>query len=249
MASSNDLPNERQEDEIPANWIEAAGRLPATGSPLDPAEEPPIREASVREASVREAATFADANAPQNFEPGLATDLKEEFVALYQGFVRVTGGSTAAYQVPKRFGMGPLMGMMLLYSLIFAGLRWGNAPHWVYLFLGLLGVVIGFGQMQGQSNPRFSSILTGAVALPGCMMAYLLFIGLLQGGLSVADFLGGVCASIGLFFAGAFVGYLVGTVLAGVFLVGDQAEQAFYRWTGQTVADVSDHDVSHRAPA
>lgn len=224
MSSANDRTNERQEDDVPLNWIEAA--------------EPPIREA-----------TSADAHAPPGPDPGLATDLKEELAALYQGFARMTGGSTAAYQVPRRFGMGPLMGMMLLYSLIFAGLRWGGAPHWVYLFLGLLGVVIGFGQMQGQSSPRLSSVLTGAIALPGCLMAYMLFLGLVRGGLGMGDLIGTACASIGLFFAGGFVGYLVGTVLAGVFLVGDQAEQAFYRWTGQTVAEVGDHDVSHGAPA
>jgi hypothetical protein len=52
-----------------------------------------------------------------------------------------------------------------------------------------------------------------------------------------------------LIFVGGIVGYIVGTVLAGVFLVGDQAEQAFYRWTGQTTADLGDSDVSHGAPA
>lgn len=226
MSSSSDRPNEREQEDVPATWIESAVEPPIRDDL--PIEEPP------------------PAPVP---DPSLASDLKEEFAALWHAFARLTGRSTAAYQVPKRFGMGPLMGMMLLYSLIFAGLRWGGAPHWTYLFLGLLGVVIGFGQMQGESNPRFSSILTGAVALPGCMLAFMAFVGLMEGRIDPGDLLAGACLSFVMFFVGGIVGYLVGTVLAGVFLVGDQAEQAFYRWTGQSVAEVSDSDVSHGSPA
>lgn len=226
MSSSSEPPNERDGDDVPANWIERA-------------EEPPVREAlPVEEEPPR-----------QEPDPSLASDLKEEFAALWSAFARATGGSTADYQVPKRFGMGPLMGMMVLYSLIFATLRWLDAYPAIYLFLGLLGVVIGFGQMQGESNPRFSSILTGAIALPGCFLAFFLFLGTMQGGVGLWELLGGACVGFVLIFVGGIVGYIVGTVLAGVFLVGDQAEQAFYRWTGQTTADASDSDVSHGAPA
>lgn len=226
MSSSSDPRNERDEDDVPPTWIEQA-------------DEPPVREASAEEASAR--STQPD--------PSLASDLKEEFAALWHAFSRATGGSTADYQVPRRFGMGPLMGMMVLYSLIFAALRWLDAYPVVYLFLGLLGVVIGFGQMQGESNPRFSSIVTGALALPGCFFAFFVFLGFMQGGAGFWELLGGACVGFLLIFVGGVVGYVVGTVLAGVFLVGDQAEQAFYRWTGQTTADVSDSDASHGAPA
>lgn len=226
MSFSSDPPNERDEEDVPATWIERA-------------EEPPVRDALAAEGEPLRAEP----------DPSLASDLKEEIAALWQAFSRTTGRSTADYQVPKRFGMGPLMGMMLLYSVIFAALRWLDAYHVVYLFLGLLGVVIGFGQMQGESNPRFSSILTGAIALPGCFLAFFAFLGFMQGGVGFWELLGGACGAFLLIFVGGIVGYIVGTVLAGVFLVGDQAEQAFYRWTGQTTADVSDSDVSHKAPA
>jgi hypothetical protein len=226
MSFSSDPPNERDEEDVPATWIERTEEPPVRDA-LAAEEEPPRREP----------------------DPSLASDLKEEIAALWQAFSRITGSSTADYQVPKRFGMGPLMGMMLLYSLIFAALRWLDAYHWMYLFLGLLGVVIGFGQMQGESNPRFSSILTGAIALPGCLLAVFVFLGFMQGGVGFWDLLGAACVGFVLIFVGGIVGYVVGTVLAGVFLVGDQAEQAFYRWTGQTAADVSDSDVSHGAPA
>lgn len=228
MSSSGDPSNEREAEDVPTTWIERS-------------EEPPIRDSLPIEGE--------PASPQEEADPSLASDLKEEFAALWQSFSRLTGRSTADYQVPRRFGMGPLMGMMLLYSLIFAGLRWIDAYPWVYLFLGLLGVVIGFGQMQGESNPRFSSILTGAIALPGCMLAFMSFLGYMQGGVGVPELLAMSCVAFVLIFVGGFVGYVVGTVLAGVFLVGDQAEQAFYRWTGQSVAEVSDSDVSHGSHA
>jgi hypothetical protein len=158
MSPSSEPPNEREEEDVPATWIEAAA-------------EPPVREELPTE----------ECFPRQEPDPSLASDLKEEFAALWNAFAQATGGSTADYQVPKRFGMGPLMGMMVLYSLIFAALRWIDAYPAIYLFLGLLGAVIGFGQMQGESNPRFSSILTGAIALPGCFLAFFLFLGYMQG--------------------------------------------------------------------
>lgn len=226
MSSSGDTRNERDGDDVPANWIERA-------------EEPPIREAIPAEEDLHSARP----------DPSLASDLREELAALWNSFAGLTGSSTAEYQVPKRFGIGPLMGMMLLYSLIFAALRWFGAYPWMYLFLGLLGIVIGFGQMQGESNPRFSSILTGAIALPGCFLAFFAFLGFMQGSVGFWELLGGACIGTVLIFVGGLVGYIVGTVLAGVFLVGDRAEQAFYRWTGQTTADIGDNDASHGAPA
>lgn len=218
---------EREREAVPASWIE-------------PVEEPPIRI---------EPESDPESEAQPDREPTVAQDLWEEMAALRRGFGGTRGRSTATYQVPKRFGMGPLMGMMLLYSVIFACLRWANCPAWAYLFLGLLGVVIGFGQMQGQSSPRFSSILTGALALPGFLLAYVLFAFVALGGIGPGELIASFCAAVGLFFLGGFVGYVVGTVLAGVFLVGDQVEQAIYRWTGQKTADFSDGDASHKAPA
>lgn len=126
--------------------------------------------------------------------------------------------SEAQYKVPQRFGMSAILGIMTALAFLFGGLRLLNADPLVYLFFGLQGLVICVAQMFQGQMPRFASSAAGAVILPVFVMFAMAF------SRYEPPFLAIACTMVISVPVGAFLGYLIGTCAAGIFLVMDALE-------------------------
>jgi hypothetical protein len=132
-----------------------------------------------------------------------------------------TPPAPAQYMVPQRFGMSAILGIMTALAILFGAFRFLNVPPLLYLFFGLQAIVICIAQMLYGRTPRVASAVAGAVILPVFMLLTAAY-------LDDSPDMGLFCL---LFFsvpAGAFLGYVTGTMAAGVFLVMDYAEQYFH---------------------
>src|SRR5262245_16214889 len=125
------------------------------------------------------------------------------------------------YSVPQRFGISAILALTTLFAFIFAGLRAFNAPAVVYFFFGTLAVSICIAQMVFGKVPRLSSIAAGAVLLPfwTLVMAIIRADSVSFDAVAMA-----ISAAPFTLIAGAVLGYLAGTVLAGFFLLLDMAQ-------------------------
>jgi hypothetical protein len=124
----------------------------------------------------------------------------------------------AQYVVPSRFGMSGILGIMTGLAVLFGFFRIYNCHPAFYLFFGVEAIVICLAQMFYGKTPRAASAGSGAVLLP-----LFLIVGVLYFRPRDADEL--PCMVIGSVPIGAFLGYLTGTLAAGVFLVMDAAER------------------------
>jgi hypothetical protein len=123
------------------------------------------------------------------------------------------------YRVPRRFGLLAVMTLLTAYSLLFAGLRILEAPPLVFVGLGTFGIIVSGLQMSFGTVPRAASFAAGACLLPLTVILTIFLRGDLR---SVA----GTVASLPvLVVVGGIFGYLVGTLVAGVFLILDYWEQ------------------------
>lgn len=102
-------------------------------------------------------------------------------------------------------------------------LRYHDAPVSAYVFFGVLGTAVCGAQMYSNSVPRIVSIIAGAICFP----LFFLFESWHRGPIGEVV-LGSPCLAV----AGGFLGYLMGAVAAGVFLVSDLIER---RWRGETI--------------
>jgi hypothetical protein len=126
----------------------------------------------------------------------------------------------AQYVVPRRFGMSAILGIMTALAVLFGGFRLYDAHPVLYLFFGVQVLVICIAQMLYGQTPRFASIASGGALLPVFLIGWMTFWDhrLLGGGLCM------LIVSVPL---GAFLGYITGTMAAGIFLVMDAAEKFF----------------------
>lgn len=149
------------------------------------------------------------------------------------------------YRVPERFGLAAILALMTLMSVLFGMLRWLEAPAPVFIVLSLLVLVISLVQMRWGWVPREGSMAAGAAVL-----TLSVFVGaLVEGGLMSLSWL--IVASPCLAVGGALLGYLTGTVLAGIFLILDRLDA---RWrpvpdTEPVVAEVVEEDRGGAPPA
>ena len=120
------------------------------------------------------------------------------------------------YRVPRRFGLGTIFVVTSLFCVLFALLRALGTPPAVMIFLGLLILFIGTMQLLLGKVPRLASVIGGGIFL-SIVFAFEIIIEQAPMRIIVLPFW---------FLFGAFLGYLVGTLVAGVFLVIDKAEQA-----------------------
>jgi hypothetical protein len=115
------------------------------------------------------------------------------------------------YSVPRRFGVGTIMGVATAYALLLWGMQQLDWPPSAIIINGVFLTLVGVMQVVWTKSPRWASMLVGGV----CFLGVFLFpqIGF--------DF--DPCTVVGLFVAGLAYGYLGGALVAGVFLVMDMA--------------------------
>lgn len=125
------------------------------------------------------------------------------------------------YSVPRRFDIATLLVVSLVYSLLFALLRFVNAPWQVFLFVGLLTVVIGVAQalFPYGNEPRRASLVAGMLY----MQVWCFILGFAEGRLTA-----GLCGAFASVVVGPPVGYFTGVVEAGVFLVADKVRRRWF---------------------
>jgi hypothetical protein len=123
----------------------------------------------------------------------------------------------AQYVVPRRFGMSAIFGIITALAVLFGSFRIYDAHPVLYLFFGVEAIVICLAQMLYGKTPRAASAVTGAVLLPLFVVA-----GASMSFRNTPE--GFPCVVLGCFPIGAFLGYLTGTLAAGVFLLMDAAE-------------------------
>ncbi|MHB8900356.1 MAG: hypothetical protein ACYC6Y_16520 [Thermoguttaceae bacterium] len=138
--------------------------------------------------------------------------------------------------VPRNFATGHLLAMVTLFALVFSTLSYQEAARGWYVVWGLFITAIILGQMFlfGGKDPRKASCVTGACAAPlllaGTWIVYEGLDPLLRQGPIFMLTLIPLC--FGTAVMGTLVGYLVGTVCAGIFLVTER------RWhAGQIVEE------------
>ncbi|MCA9121964.1 MAG: hypothetical protein H6822_26500 [Planctomycetaceae bacterium] len=120
------------------------------------------------------------------------------------------------YQVPSRFGLTAIMGLLTVLAFIFGALHAVEAPPAIYLFVGSEILAICLVQILVGSSPRGGSTLTGAVLLPFWVYMTLRTPSMPLGFEFV--FIGSLVAF------GGLLGYCIGALAAGFFLMIDLIE-------------------------
>ena len=130
-----------------------------------------------------------------------------------------------AVGVPRRFSLAVLMLMMTLYAFLFAAMQSLGAHPILFAMITVLVTAVGLGQMLlfGGAYPRAASIWVGACLFPiELVAAVLISSALSRFPPSTVEKVGWTILSLVLGVpAGAFLGYLSGGVVGGVFLVLD----------------------------
>lgn len=121
------------------------------------------------------------------------------------------------YSVPRRFGIGTLMGVALAFALLIATMQQLDAPPVVIVVNGTFLTLIGLLQAVMTKAPRWASTLAGAL----CFYGWYLWL--------IWDGDDHVCLFLSMLVGGAIYGYLGGTMVAGVFLVFDAIAQFIRR--------------------
>ena len=123
------------------------------------------------------------------------------------------------YVVPHRFGLSSLLALLTLFGLLFGWFRYLEVNPVVYWFTASEITVICLAQILFGRAPRGASVLGGAMLLPawGLVAAY-------ANTQSPSWFLM-VLVSFILAPVGGFLGYCVGTLAAGFFLIVDVIDQ------------------------
>lgn len=127
------------------------------------------------------------------------------------------------FHVPTRFGMSAILGITTALAVLFGFFRAFGAPEVMYLFFGLLSMIICLVQMRFGDVPRQASIIAGAVMLPVFLIGVAMFVDRQYRG-EVA------CLVIFSIPLGGFLGYVTGTFAGGIFLLMDMFEKY---WLGK----------------
>lgn len=133
------------------------------------------------------------------------------------------------FHVPKRFGMSAILGITTALAVLFGLFRAFGAHEVLYLFFGLLSMIICIVQMRFGDVPRQASIIAGAVMLPLFLIGVAMFVE----GQHRGEFACLVIFSIPL---GGFLGYVTGTFAGGIFLLMDMFEKYWTRKAAEAAA-------------
>src|SRR5262245_38176562 len=134
--------------------------------------------------------------------------------------------SQRIYSFPRRFGLGTLLVITLVFGALSAYFRWLQWPGEVVLgalcFVGLIGAM----QFAFDRAPRHVSVLVGSLVFAAwpIIMRRLASPNFNRFDLFDIAFFSAICAIIG-----AVVGYFTGTLIGGIFLLMDGAAAYFKR--------------------
>lgn len=122
--------------------------------------------------------------------------------------------------VPRRFGLLTMLGALTLFSLGFMLLEAFQTPGWLILHISLFLSAVSLAQMLFPAAPRQASIRAGAIYLPVALVVSIPF-SLLTERTADEPRYWTVALAVMLIssFVGAGLGYLVGTLMAGLFLI------------------------------
>ncbi|QDU30767.1 hypothetical protein ETAA8_59150 [Anatilimnocola aggregata] len=128
-----------------------------------------------------------------------------------------------SFHVPTRFGMSAILGITTALALLFGLLRAVSAHELLYLFFGLLAMIICLVQMRWGGIARQVSVVAGAVLLPLFVVGMAMFVD------RRAPMLALFCSLLISVPLGGFLGYLTGACAGGVFLLMDLFEKYWTR--------------------
>ena len=130
--------------------------------------------------------------------------------------------------MPRRFSIGTLMIITFFFALVFGFLKMCGVPPVVFIVVVAFILIVTACQalLYGGKNPRKASYVAGFVmyglAVP--------IVATLQGefrGADIADVIRGMlCTFFSAFFVGGPLGYAVGCLVAGIFLVRKEPDEA-----------------------
>jgi len=137
------------------------------------------------------------------------------------------------YSVPRRYDLATLMAVTLAYALLFGAMRLLQAPPALIGFVSLFITLVGLGQallFRGR-RPRAASIVVGVLSLEA-WLAWLLIQAYAETRPPGEVIFFFAFMAIFFVFLGTLLGYIAGTVIAGVFLVADLIRQLLRRMSG-----------------
>ncbi len=130
---------------------------------------------------------------------------------------------TKVYSVPRRFGIGTIMGVAVACALFVSTMQMMGAPPLAIGIVATFLFIVGACQAIFMKMPRLASIVAGIV----CMNIWVVLT--TQPGLFGAPISEWFEAIVPLSLAGVIVGYLGGALVASVFLVMEKLVKLFQR--------------------
>ena len=131
------------------------------------------------------------------------------------------------YQVPRRFGLRTILVVTGSFAALLSAVQWTNTSLVDLILYASFVVVVAGSQIVLERSPRLASILAGACFLSILKIATLIIAGGLAEMINTGPFIGlfseGRFIFLPLF--GALLGYLAGTILAGLYLVIDTIQR------------------------
>ena len=130
------------------------------------------------------------------------------------------GSQRGPYSVPRRFRLSTMIVVTTLFTMLCAFLKWTEIHVAGFVFITTLFGFVAILQFVLDKVPRTASILAGSVFLPVAIVIVYLANGQLDHLTTVSIgelIIGGMV----FFLLGAIVGYFVGALVAGIFLVID----------------------------
>ncbi len=128
-----------------------------------------------------------------------------------------TSRSPDGYHVPEQLSMAAVLALLTVFGLLFGGLRMFGAPATVYLFLGCQALIVCLVQMWFGAVPRGASMFVGCVFLL-CWVGVAMLMGR---GAFPPGAAGTWLDMLVVVLVGGLLGYGIGALVAGVFLVID----------------------------
>jgi protein-S-isoprenylcysteine O-methyltransferase Ste14 len=146
------------------------------------------------------------------------------------------------YTVPKRFGMAAIVALLTVFALLFGILKYFDAPPIIYLFVASEITAICLVQIFFGEAPRFGSVFIGALLLP-------FWVSLTFGnGPSYMPHEVVFSLYVFMFLFGGLLGYCIGALAAGFFLLMDALETAVLDDTAGPVEAALVHSAEGSLP-